>query len=85
MMCMQVDRFSVTMDPQLGAAVRAAAARDGVSVSAWLARAASSSLRNELLSRALDQWEQEGGPFGDEELDAAAAALGLQARTAKAS
>jgi hypothetical protein len=61
---MQVDRTSITMDPDLGAAVREAAARGGVSVSAWLARAASDSIRNELLGRALDAWEQEQGPFG---------------------
>jgi hypothetical protein len=82
---MQVDRFSVTMDPHLGAAVRDAAARQGVSVSAWLAKAASDSLRNELLSHALDRWEQEEGPFGEDELDAAAAALGLKAGVGRAS
>lgn len=33
-------------------------------------------LRGELLG-ALDAWEEEGGPFSDEELDAAAAVLGV--------
>lgn len=81
---MKVDRLSITMDPDLGSAVRDAAARDGMSVSAWLAEAAADRLRNDLLGRALDRWEEEDGPFSDDELDAAAKALGIR-RTAKAS
>jgi len=77
MVCMQVDRFSVTMDPELGAAVRGAAERAGLSVSGWLAQAAADRLRNDLLGVALDAWEAEDGPFGDDELDAAAATLGI--------
>jgi hypothetical protein len=76
----QVDRLSVTMPPELGAAVRDAAARQGTSVSNWLASAAAQRLRSELLEAALDLWEAEDGPFGDEELDAAAAALGVTRR-----
>lgn len=71
----QVDRLSVTMPPEVGAAVRDAAAREGTSVSNWLAAAAAQRLRNELLGAALDHWEAEQGPFSDEELNAAAAAL----------
>lgn len=71
----QVDRFSVTMPPEIGAAVRDAAARQGTSVSNWLAAAATQHLRNQLLGVALDLWEAEAGPFSDEELDTAAAAL----------
>ena len=81
---MKVDRFSVTMDPDLGAAVREAAERQHTSVSAWLAAAASDRLRNELLGRALDRWEEQDGPFVEKELDAAARALGI-ARTRRAS
>lgn len=65
------------MEPELGAAVREAAQRAGLSVSAWLAGAAADRLRNELLSSALDQWETEDGPFTEEELNAAAATLSL--------
>lgn len=71
----QVDRLSVTMPPDVGAAVRDAAAREGTSVSNWLAAAAAQRLRNELLGAALNQWEAEQGPFSDEELNAAAAVL----------
>lgn len=79
--CMtQVDRLSVTMPPEIGAAVRDAAARQGLSVSSWLSAAASQRLRNELLGAALDVWESEDGPFSDQELNAAAAALGARRR-----
>ncbi len=71
----QVDRLSVTMPPEVGAAVRASAAREGTSVSNWLTAAAAGRLRNELLGAALDHWEAEEGPFGEDELNAAAAAL----------
>ena len=74
--CMtQVDRLSVTMPPEIGAAVRTAAARAGMSVSTWLTVAAEQRLRNEVLAAALDLWEAEDGPFTDAELNAAAAAL----------
>ncbi|MGH3670909.1 MAG: hypothetical protein ACRDSH_09765 [Pseudonocardiaceae bacterium] len=48
-----------------------------MSVSGWLAQAAADRLRNDLLGAALDVWETEDGPFGDEELDVAANALGI--------
>ena len=75
--CMQVDRLSITMDPDLGKSVREAAARSGSSVSAWLAAAAAERLRNELLGAALDAWEADSAPFSDKELDAAARVLGV--------
>lgn len=64
-----MDRFSVTMPPELGEGVRQAAARQGISVSAWLAEAAADRLRNELLGAALDAWESEDGPFAETELN----------------
>jgi hypothetical protein len=76
-----VDRFSVTMPPEIGAAVRRAAVQQETSVSAWLAEAATDRLRNELLGAALDAWEAEDGPFTESELDSAAAALGIQRQT----
>jgi len=79
---MQVDRLSITMDPELGSQVRAAAARGGVSVSRWLSQAATAQLRNELLGAALDAWEAEVGSFTDVELDAAAEVLGVKNTTA---
>jgi len=76
----QVDRFSVTMPPEVGQGVRQAAARQGTSVSTWLTEAAADKLRNELLGAALDQWEAQDGSFTQKELDEAAARLGLAPR-----
>ena len=73
----QVDRFSVTMPPDLGERVRQAAARQSTSVSTWLTEAAADKLRNELLGAALDLWEAEDSPFNRAELDEAASRLGL--------
>ncbi|MEI7858356.1 MAG: hypothetical protein WCI26_00860 [Acidimicrobiales bacterium] len=80
---MQVDRFSVTMDPELGAAVRNAAEQAGSSVSAWLAAAASDRLRNQLLGSALDAWESETSPFSEAELEEAARTLGVRRRASR--
>lgn len=82
MICMAVERFSVTMDPALGEAVRSAAARSHISVSRWLAQAAADRLRNDLLGAALDAWEAEDGPFDAAELNAAADALGVARESA---
>jgi hypothetical protein len=71
----QVDRFSVTMPPDLGEGVRQAAARQGIS------EAAADRLRNELLGAALDDWEAEDGTFTEAELHEAAARLGLTPRS----
>jgi hypothetical protein len=77
---MPADRFSLTMDPDLGAAVRQAAEREGMTVSAWLSKAAAERVRNELLGIALQRWEEEDGPFTEEELDDAREELGFPRR-----
>jgi hypothetical protein len=74
---MAVDRFSITLDDQLGTVVRKAAERSGVSLSAWMAAAAADRVRNDLLGEALDQWEAEDGAFTEAELREAAASLQL--------
>lgn len=76
----QVDRLSVTMPPEVGSAVREAAAREGTSVSSWVTEAAARRLRNELLGVALDKWEAKNGRITEEELDRAAASLGIARR-----
>jgi len=77
---MNVDRLSITLDPQLGAAVRMAAKRAKVSLSTWIAEATADRVRNEALGRALDQWEAQDGPFTSDELAQATKALGLAAK-----
>jgi hypothetical protein len=73
--CMSVDRLSVAVDPELGRAVRAAAAEAGISVSQWMSEAAGDHLRNQLLGVAIDAWEAETDPFTQEELNTAAESI----------
>jgi hypothetical protein len=80
---MQVDRLSITLEPRLGAAVRRAAKRAGVSVSAWIAEATAARIRNLALRDALDAWDETDGPLTKQELDAAVKALGLLPRKAR--
>lgn len=58
---MPVDKLSVSFDPELGAAVRTAAAETGTSLSSWLAEAAATKLRAEALAQFLDDWQAEHG------------------------
>jgi hypothetical protein len=74
---MKVDKLSVSFDPELGDAVRAAANRSGRGLSGWLAEAAAAKLRAEALADFLDAWEAEHGPLTAEELATATAELGL--------
>src|SRR5437867_12962272 len=80
LVCMNVDRLSITLDPRLGAAARKAAKRANVSLSTWIAEATADRIRNEALGHALEQWEAEQGRFTSDELGKAAAALRLAPR-----
>lgn len=73
--CMNVDRLSITMDPALGEAARKAAKRANLSVSAWIAEATADRLRNEALKDALIHWQSGDGSFTPSELAAAETAL----------
>ncbi len=74
---MKVDKLSVSFEPELGDAVRAAARRQGAGLSRWLADAAAAKLRSEALAELLDAWEAEHGLLTTEELARAAAELAL--------
>ena len=76
---MRVDKLSVSFDPDLGDAVRAAAKRSGRGLSGWLAEAAAARLRAEALAEFLDGWEAEHGELTADELARATAELGLPA------
>jgi hypothetical protein len=75
----KVDKLSVSFDPELGDAVRSAAAEAGKPLSAWLAEAAASKLRAEALARFLDTWEAEHGVLTADELARAEQELGVTA------
>jgi hypothetical protein len=73
----KVDKLSVSFEPDLGDAVRSAAAQAGKPVSAWLAEAAASKLRAEALAKFLAGWEAEHGALTAEEIARAERELGL--------
>jgi hypothetical protein len=77
----KVDKLSVSFDPDLGDAVRAAAERSGGGLSRWLADAAAAKLRAEALAEFLDDWEAEHGRFTTDELAKASRDLGLPTPT----
>ncbi|MEZ5410348.1 MAG: hypothetical protein R2761_20120 [Acidimicrobiales bacterium] len=58
---MAVEKFSVSLDPELSRALREAAEEDDVSVSAWMAEAVRQRLRNHLLGVWLDEVIAEQG------------------------
>ena len=72
---MKVDKLSISLEAELGDAVRAAAKRSGTGISGWLAQAAAARLRADALSEYLDAWEAEHGPLTADELATAAAQL----------
>lgn len=72
---MKVVKMSVSFDPELGEAIRVAAAKVGQPVSTWVADAAAHKLRNEALGEFLDAYEAEYGAFTPEEIAQAEAEL----------
>jgi hypothetical protein len=81
---MKVDKMSISFDPELGDAVRAAAAETGKPLSSWLAEAAASKLRAEALARFLEDWQAEHGALTPAEIAKAEQELGLRAADAVA-
>lgn len=73
----KVDKLSISFDPELGDAVRSAAAQAGKPVSSWLAEAAASKLRSEALAEFLAGWEAEHGVLTAAEIAQAERELGL--------
>jgi len=80
---MKVDKMSISMEPNLGDEVRAAAQHSGKNLSSWMSEAAAAKLRAEALSKLLDDWEDQYGPLTSEELAKAEAELGLPAKEAR--
>jgi hypothetical protein len=80
----KVDKMSISLDPELGDAVRSAAAKAGQPLSSWLADAAASKLRAEALAQFIAGWEAEHGALTAEEVARAAREIGLAAGDAAA-
>ncbi|GMU68679.1 MAG: hypothetical protein AMXMBFR37_10110 [Steroidobacteraceae bacterium] len=71
MMSMSVRKLSVALDEQVAAAAAASAERRGLSLSAWLNRAAERTLAVEDGLAAVAEWEAEHGALTAAELAAA--------------
>lgn len=63
--------MAITVDPEVHHQVVAAAAEDGVSVSAWMTTAARRALRIRDGLHAVTEWERDHGPLSEEEMRAA--------------
>jgi len=70
-------KLAITVDPDVHDRVVAAAAAEGVSVSAWMTEAARHALRLRDGLAAVTEWELEHGAFTEEELDAARRRVGI--------
>ena len=64
-------KLAITVDAEVHDQGLAAAAEEGVSVSAWMTAAARRALLVRDGLRAVAEWEREHGAFSDAELDAA--------------
>lgn len=73
-------KLAITVDPQVHAEVVAAAAAEGVSVSAWFTAAARRALRLKDGLAAVAEWEAEHGALTEAEMDAARSRVAPQRR-----
>ena len=64
-------KLAITIDPEVHEKILAAAARDKVSISAWMTRAAREVLQRRAGLAAVAEWEKQHGSFTFEEIDEA--------------
>ena len=76
-------KIAITMDPDVHENVLAVAARDGVSVSAWMTAAARDALRRRAGLAAVALWEKQHGRFTKEEMDEARRSVRAQLRASR--
>ena len=76
-------KIAITIDPDIHENILAAAARDGVSVSAWMTAAARMALQRRAGLAAVARWEKQHGPFTTEEINEARRSVRAQLRTSR--
>ena len=76
-------KLAITIDPDIHENILAAAARDGVSVSAWMTSAARQALQRRAGLAAVALWEKQHGRFTAEEMKEARRGVHAQLRTAR--
>jgi hypothetical protein len=76
-------KLAITIDPDIHEKVLAAAARDGMSVSAWMTAAARLSLQRRAGLAAVALWEKQHGRFTTEEMNQARRRVLAQLRASR--
>jgi hypothetical protein len=76
-------KLAITIDPDIHQDILAAAARDGVSVSAWMTAAAHQALQRRAGLAAVALWEKQHGRFTTEEMNEARRSVRAQLRTSR--
>lgn len=74
-------KLAITVDPDVYKSIVAAAAKEGVSLSAWMTEAARDALKVRTGLKAVAEWENEHGAFTQEELNEARRHVRAQLRT----
>ena len=74
-------KLAITVDPEIHQNILAAAARDGISISAWMTVAAREALQRRTGLAAVALWERQHGRFTREEMDEARRSVRAQLRT----
>ncbi len=77
-------KLAITVDPDIHENILAAAARERVSVSAWMTVAAREALKRRAGLAAVAQWEEQHGRFTTEEMKEARRSVRAQLRRAQA-
>jgi hypothetical protein len=78
-------KLAITIDPEVHRGVLAAAARDGLSVSAWMTMVARDQLIREAGMAAVAEWQEEHGHFTEEEIAEAKRRVESQLRPSRRS
>ena len=76
-------KLAITIDPAIHEDILAAAAGDGVSVSAWMTIAARDALQRRAGLAAVAEWEKQHGFFTAEETEEARRSVRAQLRTSR--
>ena len=78
-------KLAITIDPEVHQNILAAAARDGLSISAWITMAAREALHRQAGLAAVAEWEEQLGPFTPAEMNEARLRVQAQLRKPPAS
>jgi hypothetical protein len=76
-------KLAITIDPEVHEKILAAAAREKVSVSAWMTRAAREALQRRAGLAAVAEWERQHGSLTAEEMEEARRRVRAQLRNAR--